>query len=53
LEKIYAVATLINLPSIRVMEKIGMHKAGTFIHPKLKDNKRLRDCVYYVIDNKG
>lgn len=51
LEKIYAVATAINLPSIRVMEKIGMEKAGTFIHPKLVGNKRLRDCVYYVINN--
>lgn len=50
LEKIYAVATVINLPSIRVMEKIGMEQAGTFIHPKLTDNKRLRDCVYYVIN---
>jgi len=51
LREIYAVATPINLPSIRVMEKIGMKKAGTFVHPKLTDNKRLRDCVYYVIDN--
>lgn len=50
LEKIYAVATVINLPSIRIMEKIGMQKAGTFVHPKLVDNKQLRDCVYYVID---
>lgn len=51
LEEIYAVATAINLPSIHIMEKIGMEQAGTFIHPKLTDNKRLRDCVYYVINN--
>ncbi len=51
LEEIYAVASVINLPSIRVMEKIGMEQAGTFIHTKLTDNKRLRDCVYYVINN--
>jgi len=53
LEKIYAVAPVINLKSISVIEKIGMQKAGAFIHPKLMDNKRLRDCVYYVIDNKS
>ena len=53
LAQIYAIATVINLPSIRVMEKIGMEKAGTFIHSELVDNKRLQDCVYYVIHNKS
>ncbi len=51
LKKIYAVASTINLPSIRVMEKIGMQKAGTFIHPELVDNERLRECVYYNIES--
>jgi len=49
LEKIYAIASAINVKSIHVMEKIGMKKAGTFIHPEIKDNERLRDCVWYEI----
>lgn len=49
LEKIYAVAPSINSKSIHVMKKIGMEKSGTFIHPKLTDNKRLRECIYYLV----
>ena len=45
--EIYAVASAINQPSIRVMEKIGMQRMGTFDHPKLLDDERLRECVFY------
>ncbi|MFT4668114.1 MAG: RimJ/RimL family protein N-acetyltransferase [Polaribacter sp.] len=47
LTEIYSVAVKINTPSIKVMEKIGMDYVETFVHPKLKDNERLRDCVLY------
>lgn len=47
LEKIYAVASKINIPSIRVMEKIGMSKIGEFVHPKLVDYAELKECVVY------
>ncbi len=48
IKKIISLTPIINLNSIKVMEKIGLIKAGTFIHPKIKDNKRLRECVMYV-----
>lgn len=47
--EIYATATAINRPSIRVMEKIGMQPMGIFDHPKLLDDERLRKCVVYKI----
>jgi len=53
LEKIYAIASAINIKSIHVMEKIGMQrKAKTFEHPKLMEYKRLRECVLYETVNK-
>ena len=51
LATIKSVAAQINLPSINVMEKIGMHKAGTFEHPKLTDYPHLKTCVLYEISN--
>ncbi len=50
LEKIYAVATKNNLPSIRVMEKIDMRREKEFIHPYMKDNEKLRWCVLYSLE---
>jgi RimJ/RimL family protein N-acetyltransferase len=40
-----------NLRSIRVMEKIGMHRAGTFDHPLLEDGSPLKKHVLYKIGN--
>ena len=48
LAKIYAVAPVINQPSIRVMEKAGLTKEGTFQHPLLTDFAQLRECVCYA-----
>mgnify|MGYP001060564406 CR=1 FL=1 len=48
--KIYAIASEINRPSIRVMEKIGMTKNCTFEHPKLLDTPNLKKCVCYEIE---
>ena len=49
LEKIYAVAPKINLPSENVMRKIGMQKSGEFEHPALLDDERLKICVLYEL----
>ncbi len=50
IEKIYAVASHVNVPSINVMKKIGMEKSRDFIHPKLVDYEHLKDCVLYVTE---
>lgn len=47
--EIYATAPKVNLPSIKVMKKIGMEWQGIFIHPKISDEERLRECVFYKI----
>jgi len=49
LEKIYSVAPAINMKSQRIMRKIGMAKIGTFEHPALLNDERLRECAYYEI----
>ena len=49
LEKINATSTLLNVKSIKVMEKIGMKKQLFFNHPRLKGNTRLETCVLYEI----
>lgn len=48
IEKIYAIAPIINLKSIKVMEKIGMSYIKDFSHSLLQNDARLRDCVLYV-----
>ena len=50
LKKVISTAPQINKPSINVMKKIGMKKKLEFIHPKVKENERLRNCVCYEID---
>jgi RimJ/RimL family protein N-acetyltransferase len=47
---IIATAPLVNTASISVMKKIGMRHYKDFIHPRLKDNERLRECVCYRIE---
>ena len=49
LKNIIATAPIINIKSIRVMEKVGMKKLTEFKHPRLKSDKRLEDCVCYEI----
>ena len=53
LDMIYSVAPVVNQRSIRVMEKIGMHKAGEFMHPYLENDQRLQRCVYYKLGRIG
>lgn len=45
---IHAIATSANKPSIRVMEKIGMHYCGSFQHTLLKDHPDISTCVLYT-----
>lgn len=47
LDTIHAIATAHNIPSIKVMEKIGMQYALTFDHPLLEDYPDLHSCVLY------
>lgn len=50
LEKVMAMAPQINLPSINVMQKIGMKKVLTFYnHPYLQADERLKPCELYEI----
>lgn len=47
INKILAMAPLINLPSIKVMLNIGMKQAAIFKHPLLLSDERLVNCVLY------
>jgi len=49
LKKIIATTPIINIKSIRIMEKVGMEKLTEFKHPRLRSDKRLEDCVCYEI----
>ncbi len=49
LKKVISVFTEKNTKSENVMKKIGMHKIGTFKHPKLKDYPEFESCVCYEI----
>ena len=49
LEKIYAVCPVVNEPSARVMQKLGMECQGTFDHPRLEGHPQLQPCYYYAI----
>jgi ribosomal-protein-alanine N-acetyltransferase len=47
--EIYSFTATINLPSIKVMEKIGMKKQGEFEHPALAEGHKLKTHVLYKI----
>lgn len=49
LEEILSFAVTDNLPSIHVMQKIGMEYDKNFIHPKLKQWPEIEECVLYRI----
>lgn len=49
LDRVVSVCVLDNVNSEKVMNKIGMVKKGTFIHPKLKEYPALEECVWYEI----
>lgn len=47
LDRVVAVAPLVNAPSIHVMEKCGMKPLLEFSHPLLAAHPRLQPCVCY------
>lgn len=49
LEKIYSIAPKANVKSEQVMKKIGMEKQYEFVHPLLKNDERLQNCVLYMM----
>lgn len=49
LEKICAIAPVVNVKSEFVMKKIGMKKVRTFEHPQLSKYPLLKECVLYEI----
>lgn len=48
--RLYSFTAKLNGPSERVMQKIGMQKAGEFDHPKLSDDSPLCAHVLYRMD---
>ena len=51
INEIYSFTPLQNIPSQRVMQKIGMEQVGTFMHPKLEEDSPLREHVLYRVNN--
>lgn len=49
LEKVISIAPVQNVPSIHIMEKIGMKRVKEFMHPKLIKTPHLNPCVLYQI----
>lgn len=50
IDRLYSFTAKVNKPSERVMQKIGMIKAGEFKHPKLSHQSPLQPHVLYQID---
>ena len=50
IKRLYSFTAKINIPSERVMKKIGMQKIKEFAHPKLPSHSPLRTHVLYSID---
>ena len=50
LKEVYSFTSLFNIPSMNVMQKIGMVKVGQFEHPNLADGHRLKTHVLYKIE---
>ncbi|MAZ45017.1 MAG: GNAT family N-acetyltransferase [Legionellales bacterium] len=47
LPKVVSFTALQNIPSIRLMEKIGLKRTGVFRHPRLPSDHWLSEHVYY------
>ena len=53
LDAVWSVAPTANFLSIQVMKRLGLHPAGTFVHPNLKDHPELALCTLYKMDRKS
>ena len=51
--KVYSFTSEINIPSRRVMEKIGLFYIGDFDHPNVSDESVLKKHVLYGIERNG
>jgi len=51
LNKIIATTPIINIKSIRVIEKLGMEKLTEFKHPRVQSDNKISDCVCFEISN--
>ena len=49
INEIISVSPKVNLPSIKVMKKLGMKFREEFNHPKLEQDKYLERCVLYKV----
>lgn len=49
LEEIYSITPAVNLPSERVMKKLGMTRLLEFEHPALLEFEELKTCVMYRV----
>lgn len=47
--KIFSWTSVINIPSERVMQKIGLKHIGNFNHPNIKEGDRLEEHVLYCL----
>ena len=50
IHKIYSFTSILNIPSLKVMEKIGMAKVKTFRHPTLPTNHELSKHWLYKLE---
>lgn len=50
LNHVVSFASTINVPSITVMEKLGMKRRGTFSHPNVAVDSSLNEHVLYQVD---
>jgi ribosomal-protein-alanine N-acetyltransferase len=50
---VYSFAAIANVPSIRVMQKVGMRQVGTFMHPRLPEHHPLQEHVLYYAEAAG
>lgn len=50
LKEVYSFTAALNIPSEKVMQRIGMTKLGEFDHPRLESGHRLRRHVLYKIE---
>ena len=53
LDKIYSFTSIHNIPSEKVMQRIGMTKMGYFDHPGIEDGHLLKKHVLYRLTNPG
>ena len=52
LAEVNSITAVINIRSRNVMERLGMHRAGEFDHPRLPEGSPLRRHVRYLLDQR-